>query len=190
MKTRSIVPMRIAKIGYIIASIAFCIVGVLLILYPDFSIALFGDICSILLICFGAIRLIGYFSKDLYRLAFQYDLAFGIILIALGFAILIHPESMMLLICFALGLFILADSLFKIRIAFDSKNFGIREWWLILSTAVFTGILGFILIFYPNQGSRILMLILGFSFLLEGILNFITVITAVKIITYQKPDVN
>ena len=87
---------------------------------------------------------------------------------------------MMLLICFAVGLFILADSLFKIRIAFDSKNFGIREWWLILSTAVFTGILGFILIFYPNQGSRILM----------RILNFITVITAVKIITYQKPDVN
>ncbi|MFQ9732082.1 MAG: hypothetical protein ACLT8X_11075 [Mediterraneibacter faecis] len=33
---------------------------------------------------YGIIKMIGYFSKDLYCLAFQYDLACGIFLIILG----------------------------------------------------------------------------------------------------------
>ena len=87
---RSVKALRTAKIGYIIISAILCALGILLIAKPDMSLSLIGVIVGIVLIVFGVIKLIGYFSKDLYRLAFQFDLAFGILLIALSVVILIQ----------------------------------------------------------------------------------------------------
>lgn len=147
---RSVAPMRTAKIGYIIISTALCVLGVLLIAVPDFSVSMLGVVCGITLIVFGCVKLTGYFSRDLYRLAFQYDLTSGIVLIALGVIMLVRPGSLMTFICITLGLFILTDGLFKLQIAMDSKRFGIREWWLILALAVITGICGLLLMLRPG----------------------------------------
>lgn len=181
--------MRTAKIGYIVISAALCVLGVLLIALPDFSAALLGIICGVILTLFGVVKLIGYFSKDLYRLAFQYDLTFGIVLIAIGIVILVRPESVLNFICIALGLTILADGVSKVRTSFEAKRFGIREWWLILASAILTGGMGLVLMFRPAESVRVMMIILGVTLLLEGILNFCTVITAVKIIKHQQPDI-
>ncbi len=185
---RSTAPMKTAKIGYIVMSILLCLFGILLIVFPEFSNGILGIIAGILLILFGGVKLVGYFSKDLYRLAFQYDLAFGILLIILGAVMLIHPGTLMSFTCIALGLFILADGLFKIQIAFDSKRFGIREWWLILALALIACICGLVLVFRPTESASIITILLGITLLSEGLLNLGTVITAVKIIRNQQPD--
>lgn len=189
MRMRSVVPMRAAKTGYLILSTALCALGIVLIVLPDLSAKVIGLLCGILLLLFGCIRLVGYFSKDLYRLAFQYDLVFGILSIVLGIAILIRPESLMTFVCIALGLSILTDGLFKIQIAWQAKNFGIRSWWLILSCAILASLCGVVLMFRPGAGSNVLMILMGITFLSEGILNFCTMLTAVKIVRYQMPDV-
>ncbi len=186
---RSVTPMRTAKIGYIIMSALFCTLGILLIVLPDFSVSMIGTVMGIAVIVFGAVKLVGYFSKDLYRLAFQYDLAFGILLIALGVIILLRPDNLMNFICIALGISILADGLFKIQIAMDSRQFGIRPWWLILALAILAGIIGILLVFRPTESARMLTILLGISLLSEGILNLSVALTAVKIIRHQQPDV-
>lgn len=186
---RSAAPMRTAKIGYIVISALLCVLGIILIAIPEFSITAFGVICAVTLIVFGGVRLIGYFSKDLYRLAFQYDLAFGIMMIVLGIVMLLHPGSLISFICITLGLSFLADGLFKIQIAIESKAFGIREWWLILILAIATAVIGVLLVSRPSESSRILMILTGISMLCEGILNISTMISAVKIIKHQQPDV-
>lgn len=186
---RSVAPMKTAKIGYIMISSVLCILGILLIAVPEFSISVVCVVCGVILILFGVVRLVGYFSKDLYRLAFQYDLAFGIMMISLGVMMLLNPGSLMNFICITLGLSFLADGLFKIQIAIDSKKFGIRDWWLILVLAVVTVIFGGILIVRPSESSRILTILVGISMLCEGVLNIGTMITSVKIIKHQQPDV-
>lgn len=186
---RSVAPMRTAKIGYIVISVLLCVLGIVLIAVPEFSISSVGAVCGAILIVFGIVRLVGYFSKDLYRLAFQYDLAFGIMMIALGVIMLLHPVSLMSFICIALGLSFFADGLFKFQIAIDAKHFGICEWWLILAVAIITVIFGGVLVARPVESSRILTVLTGITMLCEGILNIITMITTVKIIKHQQPDV-
>ena len=186
---RSVTPMRVAKIGYIIMSVLLCVFGVLLIADPDISLSVIGIVCGALFIVFGLVRLVGYFSKDLYRLAFQYDLAFGLLMIALGVIMLLSPESLMNFICIALGLSIFADGLFKVQIAIDSKRFGLSTWWLIMALAVITVVVGIVLVARPSDSSRVLIVLMGVSMLCEGILDLGTVITAVKIIKHQQPDV-
>ena len=189
MKMRSVTPMRIAKIGYIVMSVLFCLAGVLFIAMPEISTKIIGICIGISMILFGIVRLIGYFSKDLYRLAFQFDLEFGILMMILGVIVLFNPENLMAFICVAIGISILLDGLFKIRIALDSKQFGIKSWWLILALAIVTGVIGVFLIFDSATGSELMTVILGLTLLSEGILNLSTVISTVLIVKNQAPDV-
>lgn len=185
---RSVTPMRIAKTGYIVLSVLLILAGVVLIVHPSFSISVIGIATGIFMIVFGIFKLVGYFSKDLFRLAFQYDLAFGILLIALGAIVLLKPESVMNFICIAMGISVLADGLFKIQIAADSRQFGIKGWWIILAAAIATGLVGLVLVFRPSGSTQVLTVIFGISMLADGVLNLITVLTAVKIVKHQIPE--
>ena len=189
MKMRSVTPMRIAKIGYIVMSIVFSMIGVLFIVMPDISAKVIGLAVGIAMIVFGAVRLVGYFSKDLFRLAFQFDLGFGILMLALGVIVLTKPENLMTFLGLALGISVLIDSLFKIQIALDSKQFGIKSWWLIFAMAIITGIMGLLLITHSAVGAQLLTILLGISFIIEGVLNLFTVVNTVLIVKNQKPDV-
>lgn len=141
------------------------------------------------MVLFGAIKIIGYFSKDLYRLAFQYDLAFGILIMALGIIMIARTNVMVSIICIIFGIYVLADALLKVQIAIDAKAFGISKWWLILAVAILTGVAGFLLVLRPSESAQILMVLLGLSLISEGLLNLITILTAVKIIRRQRPEI-
>ena len=168
-----------AKVGYIIISILIGVLGIVLIAVPNFSVSLLCRLGGGILILFGIVKIIGYCSNDLYRLAFQYDLAIGILLIALGAILILRTRIMTSLICVLLGIYTLADS----------KAFGICQWWLILVVAIITGVVGFLLVFRPSENARIVMILLGLALLMEGALNFITVLTSVKVNHHQPPIV-
>ena len=189
MKMRSMTPMRVAKTGYILMSLIFCALGLLFILRPDRSLAVMGRVLGAAMIAFGAFKLVGYFSRDLYRLAFQYDLEFSILLVVLGIIVLPRSEDVMGVLAAALGIAVLADGLFKVRIAMDSRTFGIRDWWMILVLAVITCGAGGLLVLRPWQGAKLLARLLGVSLLCEGGLNLCVAVSTVKIIDHQHPDV-
>ena len=188
MKMRSVVPMRIAKIGYIVISLAFCLFGIIMMIMPESSVNAIGTFFGISMIAFGIVKLVGYFSRDLFQLAFQFDLQFGILLMALGVIVLLGPENVITFLCIALGISALADGLFKIQIALDSKSFGIKTWWMIFSLAILTCITGLLLIFQPSTVAKVIVVLLGISLLSEGILNLCVAISTVKIIKNQLPD--
>lgn len=189
METRSVTPMRAAKTGYVVMSIVFCMVGVLFIALPARSAVMIGRVLGAAMAAFGVVKLVGYFSRDLYRLAFQYDLEFGILLIALGVIVLLRTNGVMDFICIAAGVSILADGLFKIQIAIDARRFGIRDWWLILILAVVTGGVGLLLVFRPWESVQVLTVLLGAALLAEGVLNLCVALSTVKIVKNQRPDV-
>lgn len=188
-KMRSVAPMRVAKTGYIAVSILLAVLGIVLIAWPTFSVNALGVICGILLILFGGVKLVGYFSMDLYRLAFQYDMPFGILLIILGIIMLIHPGNLASFICVVFGLSVLISSLFNIQTALDAKKFGINQWWLIFALSVIAAVWGLILVFRPSEAADVMAVLLGITLLFESAVNICTVVTSVKIVKNQHPDV-
>ena len=187
---RSVKPMKAAKISYIIISALLCVFGVVMMAVPELSVTVVGTILSIAMIVFGIVKLAAYFSKDLFRLAFQYDLAFGGLLIALGIIVLVNPEHLLSFFCIVMGIAVLCDGLFKIQIAIDSKPFGIKTWWVILAFAIITVAAGILLIIRPAEAAHVLTIFLGISMLADGILNLIVALFTVKIIDHQLPDDN
>ena len=186
---RSVAPMKTAKIGYIVMSVLFCVLGVVLLFTPGVSALWIGRLLGIGLILFGAIKLVGYFSRDLFRLAFQYDLALGLLLMVLGIVTLSHPGDALSFLCVMFGIPVLADGLFKIQIAMDSRQFGIRNWWLVLVLAALTCVVGVVLVFRPMTGVRALTALMGLSLLCDGVLNLSVALCTVKIVDHQRPDV-
>ena len=181
-KIQSTVPMKIAKHGYIILSVILCALGMVRIALPQFPAERFSQLCGGAFIAFGCIRLIGFYSKDLYRLAFQYDFEFGILVVSLGALIFIKPGRFVGLTCILMGSLVLADALFKVRITQDAKSFGIEQWWLLRIFAIATSVLGGALVCCFGTQRNILF---GLTLIAEGVLSISTALVLVKIIQYQ-----
>lgn len=181
-------PILAAKTGYMLISLTLCALGVILIVDPGLSATLLCRLIGALLIGYGVFKLLGYFSKDLFRLAFQFDLAFGLLSAAVGLIMILRPARMISFINLVMGILVLSDGLFKIQIALDGRKFGIRKWWLIIALAVIAVSFGILLIIDPFGTADLLMIMLGISLLAEGILNFCVMLCTVKIIKNQYPD--
>jgi len=174
--------LKLAKNGYIIMSVLFMVLGACLIIWPDCSMAVFCTAVGIMLIVYGLIKILGYFSRDIYCLAFQFDLAFGILLMAVGVILIARKNFAVDLIFSVFGILILADALFKIQMSVDAKRFGLALWWQILLIALVTGVIGVLVFIRPFEAAAMMMVLVGFSILLEGILNLWVGILTIKII--------
>ena len=171
MKSRSIAPMRVAKVGYIVLSVAMGSLGAVFIVRPETSAVALGRLCGGLMILLGVIKLVGFFSKDLYRLAFQFDLAIGLFLAIIGVLTLIVGSKDPLGTVRLFGIYIFIDGLLKLQTAIDAKKFGIARWLVILLTAILmvgVGIVG-LLASYLEQISQ--LIVLDVSLMLDGLVN-------------------
>ena len=93
-------------------SVLFLVLGACLIIWPDCSMAVFCTAVGIMLFVYGLIKILGYFSRGIYCLAFQFDLAFGILLMAVGVILIARKNFAVDLIFSVFGILILADALF------------------------------------------------------------------------------
>ena len=146
---RSAAPMKAAKIGYLVISALLCMMNPAIV-HPEASMHTVGILCGLMLIAFGAIKLLGYFSKDLFRLAFENDLSSGVLMLVLGSSLLLHTEGSLAFFCTVLGILILMDGLIKVQISVEAGPFGIRQWPLLLVAAIVTACFGCALIFRPS----------------------------------------
>ena len=188
MKQRSVGFIRAAKFGYIIMSVVFILIGLACVIKPTASANVICKVLGAAMLLFGIVKLMGYFSKDLFRLAFQYDLEFGCAQIVLGTIMLIDTEGFRELFVIAIGIVILIDAMFKLRIALDSKQFGIKPWSLILVLAVISGLAGLLLVIRPGKSTSVLMTLLGLTYITEGLLDLVVGLGTVKIVKKQFAD--
>lgn len=169
---------KFARTGYFLISILFYISGIFCLIIPNISGKATAVAGGIILIAYGIIKIIGYFSKDLYCLAFQYDLACGIFLIVLGIVALAANKKFKGYLLSAVGVLILLDSLLCIQTSMDAKRFGLSSWLIMLALSILSGVLGAVLIVSNTQ------MIAGCSLLAEGAMRHYIVHCTV----YLSPD--
>lgn len=170
--------LKFAKTGYILISILFYLSGILCLIIPDISGKAVAIAGGIILIAYGIIKITGYLSKDLYCLAFQYDLACGIFLLVLGTVVLAVNQRFKGYLLPGIGVLILLDSLLCIQTSMDAKRFGLSSWPVILTLSILSGALGAVLIVANTQ------MIAGCSLLAEGVMRHYIVHCTV----YLSPD--
>lgn len=171
--------LQIARIGYNVISIVFILAALLYLLFPQvssFAACLFS---GLFLLAYGCIKIIGYFSEDLYCLAFRYDFAFGILLLALGCIVLAKSEKTAVWLSTGVGWLALLDSVLKVQMSEEAKKFGLEQWNIISTVAVITGILSlFLILSFSNPNAIRIFTIL--TLVSEGAMNRCVVKYTVK----------
>lgn len=174
--------MKEAKAAYIAVSAVIIVLGFVFVLFPQISALAICYIVGAGVTVFGIVKLIGYFSKDPFRLAFQFDFALGIFAIIAGVLMLIHPVNIVKSVPIIIGVFIIMDGAFKLQTAFDAKAFGMSAWWSILCLAILTCLGGLALVINPFESAAALIILLGITLIIDGIQNLCVTAYTVKII--------
>lgn len=160
-----------AKIINIIIYSFMAAVGLFLLLFTDLTPLQEVIMVSVLCILAGGAKILGYFSNDLYRLAFQFDFATGLFLIIIGiifcFVGIRDPQSIEKMF----GIYVFLDGLLKLQIGLDAKKFGIRKWILLLLSAIVIVGIGVMALVapYAEQLSQFILLVV--SMIMDGLVN-------------------
>lgn len=180
---------RCLRGAFLILSAGLMVGGACLLLHPDVSAVTICMALGVLSILCGAVRLAGYFSNDLYRLAFQFDLAVGILSILMGLILLLHPDRVLVYLPIVTGVFILVDSVLRLQTAIDARHFGMSKWWAILLVSLGGTVLGAILLLRPFESGLALVRLLGLTLLLDGGECLVTGIYTIKVPRRSSADV-
>lgn len=172
--------LQLARTGYIGISILFYCAAAVYLLNQSLSQTALCCFSGIVLIVYGIIKVIGFFSDDLFCLAFQYDLAVGILMLVLGIIVLVKAPQCAPYLPIGLGWIALLDSLLKIQMSKDAKQFGLERWKSILVTAIITGAASVLLICLGTNRSG-LRILTACVLAAEGILNHYVVVLTVKL---------
>ena len=169
----------VARIGYNIISAVFCLAALLYLICPGIPPLAASIFSGTVLIVYGVIKIIGYFSEDLFCLAFRYDFAFGLLLIAIGVIIFIKCGEAAAYLTSGFGWIILLDSFFKIQMSEEAKKFGLEQWQYISTAAGVTGAMGIILILNFSR-TDLAHILAALALLAEGVMNRYVMKYAVK----------
>ena len=160
-----------AKIFNLIIYSFMVAIGLFLILCTGLSMETETVILSILCLLVGGAKILGYFSNDLYRLAFQFDFAIGLFLIIIGILSLIVGRNDPLGMSKLFGIYVVIDGLLKLQTAFDAKKFGIDKWLVILLTAIVLVGSGVLTLIAPYSEQISQFLVLDIAMMIDGVVN-------------------
>ena len=158
--------LKVARYGYGIISLLFCLAAIAYWLFPAVAPSVVCGVSGGILFTYGIIRVLSFFSEDLYCLAFRYDLACGLLLMVLGVVVWVNASSCYPYLAPGLGWVALLDSFLKVQMAKEAKDFGLKQWYILLIKG--------------SPGPRMATVMTGCTLLLEGVMNLVTVKLTVK----------
>ena len=157
------------KIGYIVIGIISCIAGIWLFMYPAVEEQVLGMVMGWLMIFYGIMAIVSYFSADALKPIFRFNIWFGILLIVFGIVLLTNIHGTMNFLGILVGIFLLCDAALRCWLAFELKNTGVKGWGFILLFAILMAIVAFFFLFHPGSSGYLLTILIGAMFLTQGI---------------------
>lgn len=131
------------------------------------EIVIIGALCILV----GGAKMLGYFSNDLYRLAFQFDFAAGLFLLIIGILFLIVGNRNPQAISITIGIYVFLDGLLKLQTALDARKFGVPKWFIMLLTAVLVVLVGIVALLAPYLDEIPQFVLLAVSLIVDGLVN-------------------
>ena len=178
-----------AKITHLVASAVLFLTGMTLVAWADIAPLMARCLVAVGFIVIGLARVLGYFANDLYRLAFQYDLAIGSLSVILAVLVLIYPDNLMAILPFGMGIYVLSDALLKLQTAIDAKLFGMRQWIGLLVASLIASVAGVISLIVSVSLQEPTILV-GIAIAADGALNFFNTMATVRVGVQKKDRMN
>lgn len=176
-----------AKAGYIIISILYVVLGICLVVFPDKSLETICLVIGIIALAAGVYKVISFFLQKNRRFSVDLDLVSGVFSIAAGAILIARPSFITNIFPVIIGIVVIIDSAFKLQTAFELRADRTKNWWSVLLVAVIGIIFGFLLVFNPFEATRIALIFVGISLIIDGIENLWAVFFVKKLLRKASP---
>lgn len=156
----------------IVSSIAYIILGIIIVLNPATTLNVISIAISALAIVTGIIITI----INITELKKEGNPIFGILLVVMGIALIIYPNSLNILISLGIGIWFISSSINRIKFAIMLKDVKEIKWLVILIIAIVTLIIGISFIFAPLASAITLATISGILMIIYSICDIFEII--------------
>lgn len=158
------------KWSSIISSLLYIAAGVILILYPENSAELVCNITGIIMMVYGVIEIINYFTLDIRDALFRADLIVGLMALLAGAVIFFKKDLLLNLIPIIFGILIVVSGFSKLQNAVVAHKIGYKGAVSYLILSVVSIVLGFAIMFFLSGtlAAKTLFIIIGISCLYSG----------------------
>lgn len=161
----------------VFTSVLYTLLGVVLIAAPGSALKLACFLIGAVTLCYGAVRVTAYW-KGGSAYDQRFDLFLGVVLVLLGLFLLVSPQFLVSVIPFALGVYILVDSVSAIKRSLDMKALGFGKWWGSFIAALVLAIFGAVMVLNPFGTAEALVVFMGIGFVFDGVSTLVNTIMA------------
>ena len=160
----------------IITSIVYIVLGVIIVSNPETTINIVGTIIAVLAIIYGLIVAIINMAK----IKEENSLVIGVILIVMGIALLIYPNSLSILISLGIGIWYITSSITRLRYALLLKGVPEVNWKIVLIGAIITLVIGIIFVFAPLASALALTAFSGIMMIIYSVIDLAEIVLIKK----------
>ena len=161
----------------IITIISSAVMGIVLLARPGETLYVVSMICGITMIALGVGALISYFVKDRNMLL----IILAVISVIMGIIICVKYKSIVSILLFLFGLFILISGIVDLITSIDVKRYGFGDWIVSFLMSLVTAVLGLLIVVNPFSSSLAVIRLLGISLLVYAVLDLIAFIQVKKV---------
>ncbi|MCC8073732.1 MAG: DUF308 domain-containing protein [Clostridiales bacterium] len=173
-----------AKNLSIITIIASIVIGLFLLINPESTIKYVSLFFGVTLIILGVGALVSYFTK----MKSVFLSILGTLAIIAGIVVCVKYKSIITVILFMCGLFIIVSGVTDLFTALKAKRHVSGIWIFSVVMSVITIVLGMIVIFNPFDSMLTLTRILGFGLILYAVMDLIAFIEVHKLVKINQRE--
>ena len=175
---------RNMNITSIFFSCIFILIGSFLLARPDDAIHLVSYALGILLMLWGVISIVQFFSNKDNPSYLELSFIVGVFAFIFGLIIFIKPNTIASIIPLLLGIWMLINGVTKLSYSLTLNRENNAAASIIISVIIV--ILGILLIFNPFAGAKKLVQILGITIIVYSVLDLIECFTIKKVYKKEK----
>jgi uncharacterized membrane protein HdeD (DUF308 family) len=160
---------------------AIIVLGVLIAIFPETSGYIICYVVGAILAVLGLVRIITFFVEEKTEAIGSFALVEGTALLIFGVYFLLKPEFLATILTAIFAIVLIIGGVMKLQYAFNFLRLKVSAWWVELICALAMVILGIVAFLNPFGAVKGLMLFLGISLAVDGVLDLISVIYLSKV---------
>ena len=163
--------LRYVKSGMMLLSIAYIVIGMMLLIMPQTSLLWICYAFGAVVLLTGIVCLIQYARIRGTGFTAPFMLVGGVITAGLGIFTLAKPQVVASFLPVVFGIFIVVDGLSRIGSAIDLAKRKGQKWWVLLLLSIVSVALGILLVLHPFGAAVSVVMVCGILLIVEGAMN-------------------
>ncbi len=160
----------------ILGSAVLCVIlGIVLVIYPNTSLALVCRAVGVIVLITGAGFLLSHIRGGIFSWFYKLDLILGVLFVILGGYILFNPLGLLSIIPIVFGVLLIYHGISDLGQALELRKYEADRWWISIIVAVITIALGVMIMKNPFNTIDMLMRIIGVCLIYDGLSDLLLV---------------